>query len=194
MTSFALLSHLIERFQQRTPIRASSLIVTLYGDAIEPRGGTVWMGSLIRLLEPVGINERLSRTSIYRLTQEGWLTADKVGRRSYYSLTGSGRRRFEKAFKRVYNASQPAWDGDWCLVILSQVPQDKRKRVREELEWQVYGALASNVLASPRCDRSAIIATLQDLDALEDCIIFDTHPQMFWHRGRYVCRCARVGE
>lgn len=177
MSTFVPLNQLIERFQQRTPIRASSLIVTLYGDAIEPRGGTAWMGSLIRLLEPVGINERLSRTSIYRLTKEGWLTADKVGRRSYYSLTGGGRRRFEKAFKRVYSANQPVWDGDWCVVVLSQLAPDIRKKVRQELEWQGFGALAPTVLASPRCERSAIVTTLQDLDALEDSIIFETHPQ-----------------
>ena len=59
---------------------ASSLIVTVYGDAIEPHGGAVWLGSLIQLLEPIGINERLIRTSIFRLTKEGWLTAEKVGR------------------------------------------------------------------------------------------------------------------
>lgn len=177
MTSFSPLNQLIERFQQRTPIRASSLIVTLYGDAIEPRGGTTWMGSLIRLLEPVGINERLSRTSIYRLAKEGWLSADKVGRCSYYSLTNGGRRRFEKAFTRIYSANQPAWDGDWCLVILSQLEPETRKKVRQELEWQGFGSLAPTVLANPRSDRAAITATLQDLDALDDCIVFETHAQ-----------------
>ncbi|CAD5108942.1 phenylacetic acid degradation operon negative regulatory protein PaaX [Zestomonas carbonaria] len=177
MTSLAPLNHLITRFQERTPIRASSLIITLYGDAIEPHGGTVWLGSLIQLLEPMGINERLIRTSIFRLTKEGWLSAEKVGRRSYYSLTGAGRRRFEKAFKRVYSSSLPAWDGAWCLVMLSQLPQDKRKAVREELEWQGFGAIAPTVLASPRCDKADVSATLQELDALEDSIIFETRAQ-----------------
>ena len=88
MSNLAPLNNLITRFQEQTPIRASSLIITLYGDAIEPHGGTVWLGSLINLLEPIGINERLIRTSIFRLTKEGWLKAEKVGRRSYYSLTG----------------------------------------------------------------------------------------------------------
>jgi hypothetical protein len=106
MSSLAPLNHLITRFQEQTPIRASSLIITLYGDAIEPHGGTVWLGSLINLLEPIGINERLIRTSIFRLTKEGWLTAEKVGRRSYYSLTGTGRRRFEKPSSA--STAQPA--------------------------------------------------------------------------------------
>lgn len=177
MTALAPLNQLITRFQEQTPIRASSLIITLYGDAIEPHGGTVWLGSLINLLEPIGINERLIRTSIFRLTKEDWLTAEKVGRRSYYSLTGTGRRRFEKAFKRVYSSSLPAWDGAWTLVMLSQLPADKRKQVREELEWQGFGAIAPTVLACPRGDRADLVTTLQDLDALDDSIIFDTHAQ-----------------
>ncbi|MDH4655431.1 phenylacetic acid degradation operon negative regulatory protein PaaX [Pseudomonas sp. JS3066] len=177
MTSLVPLDQLVTRFQQQTPIRASSLIITLYGDAIEPHGGTVWLGSLIQLLEPMGINERLIRTSIFRLTKEGWLSAEKVGRRSYYSLTGTGRRRFEKAFKRVYSSSVPAWDGAWSLVMLSQLPQDKRKQVREELEWQGFGAISPTVLANPRCDRVDLTATLQELDAVEDSIIFETRSQ-----------------
>ena len=177
MSSLTPLDHLIDRFQQQTPIRASSLIITLYGDAIEPRGGTVWLGSLIQLLEPMGINERLIRTSIFRLTKENWLTAEKVGRRSYYSLTGTGRRRFEKAFKRVYAANPPAWDGSWCLAILTQLPQDKRKQVREELEWQGFGAMAPNVLGCPRADRTDLAATLRELEASDDSIVFETHAQ-----------------
>ncbi|SDI01588.1 transcriptional regulator, PaaX family [Pseudomonas flavescens] len=177
MTPIAPLNQLITRFQERTPIRASSLIITLYGDAIEPHGGTVWLGSLIQLLEPIGINERLIRTSIFRLTKEGWLSAEKVGRRSYYSLTGTGRRRFEKAFKRVYSATVPAWDGAWCLVVLSQLATEKRKQVREELEWLGFGAISPTVLANPRSERNDVTATLQDLDALEDSIVFETRAQ-----------------
>lgn len=177
MTSLAPLNQLITRFQQQTPLRASSLIITLYGDAIEPHGGTVWLGSLIQLLEPIGINERLIRTSIFRLTKEGWLSAEKVGRRSYYSLTGTGRRRFEKAFKRVYSSALPAWDGSWTLALLSQLPQDKRKQVREELEWQGFGAISPVMLACPRCERSDVVATLQDLEVLEDTILFETTAQ-----------------
>ncbi|WP_462384088.1 phenylacetic acid degradation operon negative regulatory protein PaaX [Pseudomonas sp. Marseille-QA0892] len=174
MPTLAPLDQLIARFQQQTPIRASSLIITVYGDAIEPHGGAVWLGSLIGLLEPMGINERLIRTSIFRLTQEGWLTAEKVGRRSYYRLTTAGRRRFEKAFKRVYSNVMPAWDGTWRMVLVSQLAPELRKAVKEELEWQGFGQLAPNVLACPSCDRRDLTATLQELGALEDSIVFDT--------------------
>jgi len=177
MSSLTPLDALITRFQEQTPIRASSLIVTLYGDAIEPHGGTVWLGSLIRILEPMGINERLIRTSIFRLSKEDWLSAEKVGRRSYYSLTAVGRRRFDQALKRVYSSTLPAWDGSWCMVILTQLSPAKRKSVREELEWQGFGAISPTLLACPRSDRADVNASLADQGVLDDTIVFETKPQ-----------------
>ena len=140
---------LIHNFQQKRPLRAGSLIITLYGDAIVPRGGTVWLGSLMALLEPIGISERLVRTSVFRLTKESWLQAEKVGRCSYYSLTGPGLRRFEQAFKQVYNDHNEQWKGGWCLVFLSQLDNGKRRIVKEELEWMGFGSLAPKVMSHP---------------------------------------------
>ena len=168
------LGELVERFKERRPLRTGSLIITIYGDAIAPRGGTVWLGSLIRLLEGIGISQRLVRTSVFRLTREGWLQADKVGRRSYYSLTGHGRRRFEQAFKRVYAPSQPDWTGAWTLLVLNQLSAEKRKQVRDEVEWLGFGAFAPTILAHPIVDKSELVALLQDLNVLDDVIILDT--------------------
>ena len=61
MPAFPALETLVDNFRNRRPIRAGSLIITVYGDAILPRGGTVWLGSLINLLEPLGLNQRLVR-------------------------------------------------------------------------------------------------------------------------------------
>ena len=58
---------LVDEFRSRPTLRAGSLITTVFGDAIAPRGGTVWLGSLIRALDGFGINERLVRTSVFRL-------------------------------------------------------------------------------------------------------------------------------
>ncbi|SEI70740.1 phenylacetic acid degradation operon negative regulatory protein [Allopseudospirillum japonicum] len=171
------LNYLIDAFREQRPIRAGSLIITIYGDAIAPRGGTVWLGSLIHLLEPLGLSQRLVRTSVFRLSKESWLLPEQIGRRSYYSLTASGRRRFEKAFKRVYVPVYPDWDGTWCLAVLSQLSAEQRRTVREELEWMGFGALAPTVLAHPRCDRSEVMATLQELDALDHTLLFETKRQ-----------------
>lgn len=171
MSATECVASLIESFQNRRPLRSGSLIVTLYGDAIVPRGGTVWLGSISQLLEPIGINERLVRTSVYRLTRETWLQGEKTGRRSYYSLSGPGRRRFEQAFKRVYYGNGEAWDGGWTLVFLSQLATAERAKAKEELEWLGFGAFASGVLAHPRMHRSEALGVLQELGMAEDAIV-----------------------
>jgi len=178
ISRLAPLANLIERFQQRTPIRAHSLVVTLYGDVIEPRGGSIWLGSLIDLLAPLGLNERLIRTSIFRLGKEGWLSAQRVGRRSYYRLTEPGRRRFETASRRVYSSELPGWDGTWCLLLLTQLSSEKRKQLREELQWQGFAAFSPTLLASPRGELSDLAVTLRELGVGNECIIFQTCAQV----------------
>lgn len=170
-------SQLVEEFCQQRPIRAGSLIITVYGDSIAPRGGTVWLGSLIKCLEPLGLNQRLVRTSVFRLAKEEWLTAEQVGRRSYYSLTASGRRRFEKAFKRVYAPVLPDWDGQWCLIIGNQLDPEVRKVVKEELGWLGFGLIAPGVMAHPTIELAELHSTLRDLNAAEDSIVFKTQKQ-----------------
>lgn len=171
------LEELIEKFQQKRPLRAGSLIITLYGDSIVHRGGTVWLGSLMKLLEPMGISERLVRTSIFRLTKENWLQAEKIGRRSYYSLTGPGLRRFERAFKQVYNPTDELWEGSWCLVFLSQLDNNLRRTLKEELEWLGFGIFAANVMAHPRLEKSEIVPLLQEREVLDDTIVMQSQPQ-----------------
>ena len=76
----------VARWIRRTladdPPRARSLIVTVWGDALAPHGGEVWLAGLIRLLAPLGLNDRLVRTSVFRLARDGWLAGETRGRRS----------------------------------------------------------------------------------------------------------------
>jgi phenylacetic acid degradation operon negative regulatory protein len=176
MSSKSQLDLLVRDFQNQRPLRAGSLIITIYGDVIVPRGSTVWLGSLMKLLEPVGVSQRLVRTSVFRLVQESWLQAEKVGRCSYYSLTGPGLRRFEQAFEHVYNISSKEWSGSWCLVFLNQLDPEKRQKVREELEWLSFGSMAAGVMEHPRFSRSELLPLLQEWDALEDTIVMETRP------------------
>ncbi|WP_417507075.1 phenylacetic acid degradation operon negative regulatory protein PaaX [Marinomonas gallaica] len=177
MNKLTTLDTLITRFQQQKPIRASSLVITLYGDAIEPHGGTVWLGSLIKLLEPMGINERLMRTTIFRLTQDGWLTNDKVGRKSYYSLTGSGRRKFEQAFRRVYNSNQTVWDGSWCLIMTQQLSPEERKQLLDDLSWQGFVVLTGQLIGSPITNLTDINTVLVSSGLQNKVIVFKTLQQ-----------------
>ena len=123
---------LVAEFSARRTLRTGSLITTVFGDSIAPRGGTVWLGSLITAMNEFGISERLVRTSVFRLVQDGWLQSNQIGRRSYYSLTDEGRERFAQATHRIYGEPSTNWDGTWTLILLSDLDSETKESVRKE--------------------------------------------------------------
>jgi len=134
------------------PPRARSLAVTVWGDALAPHGGDVWLSTLIRLLAPFGVNERLARTSVFRLARDGWIEAQAVGRRARYRLTENGARRFSLAYRRVYTPPFVPWDGTWDVALVpagAATGAADRARLREDLAWNGYAALAPGAYARP---------------------------------------------
>ncbi len=162
---------LIEAFQSRPTLRAGSLITTVFGDSIAPRGGVVWLGSLIEAMAGFGISERLVRTSVFRLAKDGWLEAEQIGRRSYYSLTGEGSERFRAATHRIYGEPANDWQGSWCLLMLPGLNAVTRDLVRKECGWLGFGAVSTNLLAHPGPDMSDLEATLKRLGVDEEVVV-----------------------
>ena len=96
------------------PLRAAGFIVTLYGDVVAPRGGEVWMGSIIAACARVGISETLVRTAVSRLVAAGQLAGQRVGRRSFYRLTPQAMAEFDAAAALIYaRAPEPRWRFVW---------------------------------------------------------------------------------
>lgn len=141
----------VDRTLKDDPPRARSLIVTVWGDALAPHGGAVWLAGLIRLLAPLRINERLTRTSVFRLARDGWLAAETRGRHSRYRLTDTGRARFEAAYRRIYAPPAETWDGEWdvCIDPPGHAAPAERARLRDELRWDGFGVLAPGVYVRP---------------------------------------------
>lgn len=162
---------LIDEFRARPTLRAGSLITTVFGDAIAPRGGTVWLGSLINTMADFGISERLVRTSVFRLAKDGWLQSQQIGRRSYYSLTEDGREQFEQATKRIYGQPVDHWDGEWCLLLLSGLDTATRETVRRECGWLGFGPLSANVLAHPSPEFAELDVTLRRLGVADSLVV-----------------------
>ncbi len=162
---------IVEEFRSRPTLRAGSLITTVFGDSIAPRGGTVWLGSLIRAMADFGINERLVRTSVFRLVQDGWLQSSQVGRRSFYSLTEEGRDRFRAATHRIYGAPVTDWDGNWCLLLLSGLEAPAKEALRRECGWLGFGPLSANVLAHPSPDESDLDMALKRVGVADEVVV-----------------------
>jgi phenylacetic acid degradation operon negative regulatory protein len=162
---------LVDEFKSRPTLRAGSLITTVFGDAIAPRGGNVWLGSLIAAMSDFGIGERLVRTSVFRLARDGWLQSEQVGRRSYYSLSEDGRVRFDQATQRIYGSPARDWDGQWCLLLLSGLDTASKERVRKECGWLGFAAMSANVLAHPAPDLADLDVTVERLGAGEELVV-----------------------
>lgn len=171
MSAEAACRKLVREFRSRPTIRSGSLITTIFGDAVAPRGGTVWLGSLIKVLADFGVSERLVRTSVFRLAKDGWLQSDQVGRRSYYSLTDLGRERFVQATHRIYGKPASHWDGEWCLLLLSTLDTVTRDVVRKECGWLGFGSLSANVLAHPLPDLIELDVTTRRLGVADRLVV-----------------------
>jgi phenylacetic acid degradation operon negative regulatory protein len=162
---------LLARFRRQRPLRGGSLLVTILGDAIAPRGGVIALGSLIELARPFGLAERHVRTSIGRLANEQWVSSQRSGRSSFYSLTDPGRARFAEATQRIYGATLPSWNGEWTLVIFPRSLRRARDELREELTWLGFGQLTPGVFAHPTHKEDMIRARLAELESAGQLIV-----------------------
>ncbi len=158
---------LVRSYRKRPDASARTLLVTVFGDGVEPHGGEVWAGSLLRLVEPLGINERLVRTSLNRLVGEGFLVTRRHGKRSFYSVTPMARREVRQAERHIYHPRGDPWDGRWTVVVnTSAVAPPARAAVRQHLSQLGFSALSSSVHITP-FDRTDVLRRVLDDLGLE---------------------------
>ncbi len=181
-------ARLVSAFRRQRPLRAGSLIVTLFGDAILPRGGAITLRSLIGIAAPFGIQERLVRTAAARLAQDGWLETRRLGKHSEYRLSASGSERFEEATERIYGPA-PSWSGRWTLLVLPPLTAAARAVLRRELIWLGFGELAAGIYAHPEMSREGVRRALAPFAAARRTLVFeatlsgDASPARLLERG-----------
>ncbi|MEP9375595.1 phenylacetic acid degradation operon negative regulatory protein PaaX [Aquabacter sp. CN5-332] len=124
------------------PSRTWSIIVTIYGDAIVPRGGSVWLGTLSAFFRALDISDGVVRTAMSRLASDGWLERTKVGRNSYYRLAEKGRETFQQATSHIYSQNAPAWAGHFDMLLAEN-------GARGALEAAGFGSPAPGVWIAP---------------------------------------------
>jgi phenylacetic acid degradation operon negative regulatory protein len=164
---------LVRSYRQRPDASARTLLVTVFGDGVEPHGGEVWAGSLLRLVEPLGINERLVRTSLNRLVGEGFLVTRRHGKRSFYSVTPMARREVRQAERHIYHPRGDPWDGRWTVVVnTSAVAPPARAAVRRHLSELGFSALNPSVHITPFDRTDALRQVLDDLGLESQLAVF----------------------
>ena len=106
---------------------ARGLLFTVLGEFVLPGGGLAWTSAVISVLSRLGVEEKASRQALMRTAADGWLTSERVGRRTRWQLTGEAERLLAEGTERIYGftGSAPEWDGRW-LLVLARAPETDR--------------------------------------------------------------------
>lgn len=137
----------VKRLDQ--PLRAWSLIVTVFGDAVAPRGGSLWLGTLNEIMGAFGIGEGVVRTAMSRLAADGWVERDRTGRNSYYRLTPKAMALSEAAAVRIYRLPQRGWSGTWSLAVPAEGPGTRVADRRAALRRAGFAQLNAGLFIAP---------------------------------------------
>jgi phenylacetic acid degradation operon negative regulatory protein len=136
---------------------ARGLVFTVLGEFVLPAGGSAWTAAFIDGLARLDIEEKAARQALTRTAADGWLTSERVGRRTRWSLTDRGRHLLIEGTERIYGftGSPAEWDGQWVVVLARAPETDRAARhvLRTRLGWAGFGPVAPGVWVSPHAER-----------------------------------------
>jgi phenylacetic acid degradation operon negative regulatory protein len=132
---------------KREPSRTGSIIVTVFGDAIVPRGGSVALATLLEFFAAIDVDSSVVRTAMSRLTADGWFEREKVGRNSFYRLVQRERLTFDVATRHIYGPPASDWTGRFELLLISN--GEDRDAAREALKNAGFGTPLPGVWVAP---------------------------------------------
>jgi phenylacetic acid degradation operon negative regulatory protein len=171
------LAPLISALHSEGRLRVWSLVITVFGDLVQHRGGVISTARLRLVLGRIGVEQGALRTALSRLGGDGWVTGERSGRTSLYRLTPQGVARFAPATTRIYAAPRRTPVSRWSAVVTlsengaSSVRICPADEVTNAGDCQVIGDLA-HVSARFRSDllgrehRTALVALAADIAAL----------------------------
>jgi phenylacetic acid degradation operon negative regulatory protein len=141
MTAAPLLE--ILRHLNSAPSRTWSVVITVFGDAVVPRGGAISLATLTEILGAIGVAEGAVRTAMSRLSADGWLERTRQGRNSFYQLAAKGEATFAEAAVRIYSPHVPAAPGHFRLVLAD------RPDMRGALQQAGFGQAQPGLWVAP---------------------------------------------
>jgi phenylacetic acid degradation operon negative regulatory protein len=150
---------------------ARSLLLTVLGEYVLPRSGSVWQESLVASLVSLGYSQHAARQALSRSTRDGWLRTERHGRRTRLSLSEPTAELLRTGADRIYSFGDPwTWDGRWLIVVL-RVPEERREvrhQLRSRLAWTGLGSLGGGVWLTPHVEReNELAAAITDEPAAE---------------------------
>jgi len=127
------LERLADRLHAGDRLRVWSIIITVFGDAVVPRGGTVALTALQAITARLRIEPGAVRAAMSRLVRDGWITRRKVGRRSFYQLTPESLEEVVAASRRIYAPEAASEAARVTLAVIENGANERRDRQHEAL-------------------------------------------------------------
>jgi len=140
------------------------LLMSLLGEFVLPNHGQAWTKTLIEAMAQLGVREKAARQALARTEDRGWLSRERIGRTTRWSLTPQATTLLTNGAERIYGFGLDAreWDGRW-LVLLASVPERDRAaryRMSQGLSWAGFGSIGNGVWVSPWVEREQAATSL----------------------------------
>ncbi|MGH3489815.1 MAG: PaaX family transcriptional regulator [Actinopolymorphaceae bacterium] len=151
--------------------RPQALLLTFFGGHLLDRSPeeAVSAGSLVGVLQRLGIGEHATRATLARMVRRGFLVRHRNGRRVYLGLSDTATEVLRDGARRVWDRAvvNRDWDGTWTLLAFS-LPETRRADrhlLRSRLTWAGFGPLQNGLWVAPSAfDPGGLFADL-DVDA-----------------------------
>ena len=145
---------------------ARSLLLTVLGEFVHPRGTPVWTATLVAALAELGVEEKSARQAIARSAADGVLESEKSGRRVSWHITQPGTRLLAEGTRRIYSfmSETTPWDGGW-LVLSVAIPETQRQlrhKLRTRLTWLGMGSPSPGIWILPDVNKVTDVAAVVD--------------------------------
>jgi phenylacetic acid degradation operon negative regulatory protein len=155
---------------------ARGLLFTVLGEFVLPHGRSAWTSAVIDLLGRLGVEEKASRQALTRTAADGWLRAERLGRRTRWLLTPRAEDLLTEGTRRIYSFTGAGedWDGRW-VIVLARVPESDRgarHQLRTRLSWAGFGSPAPGVWLSTHAYRVGEVAGLLAAAGVVDAQVF----------------------
>jgi phenylacetic acid degradation operon negative regulatory protein len=154
---------------------ARSVLLTVLGEYVLPRGDGVWQETLVAALGALGTSAQAARQALARSVREGWLESERHGRRARVSLSPATAELLRSGAERIYSFGEPwEWDGQWLMLVL-RVPEARREvrhQLRTQLAWAGLGSLGGGVWLTPHVDREAELEALVRAEPAAEVVSF----------------------
>ncbi len=154
---------------------ARSLLLTILGEFLLPRGAPVWQETLVGALTSLGYTQHAARQAVARSVRDGWLETERSGRRARVQLSERAAGLLGSGAQRIYTFGEPwTWDGRWLVVVL-RVPEERREvrhQLRTQLAWAGLGSLGGGVWLTPHIEREPELAAAIGEEPAAEAISF----------------------